>query len=557
MYSKNTHPQCKFPARFQWLQGKLNFKSQQVPKVKCPALDFWLSIIDYDSLSIVFSSYYLNAPASTFGHTFLKLNSLRFKANALLSYAIDYAAIIGDNIDFARYAIYGLFGGFEGHFSVLPYHLKVKSYNDMENRDLWEYRLNLKKEEIDRMVLHVYEMEQGSFDYYFIRENCGYHILSLLEIARPELDLRSHYKWVTFPSETLKLLAKNNIIEEIAYRPSSKVEIGQRIRKLEPQEKEIFFSLIQRNITLSETEFSQLSPQRKIYALDSVLAVLRSEVEYAAKKNRKSERKERHYKYLLEQRIKMPATEEIFQAKQEILPPHLSHAPFAIDLLGGTSSYGAFGALRVRPLLHEILNIEDGYPSNSDLLVFNTDLRWYEKEKSFDLYSLEIIKIASLVPYDSYSKSLSYSHSIRIHTEFLKMENTQTPDSAKKKNDIEPSNVFELEALLGYSYAPSSNGTVFSLLGGAIYRYSYERLQNKNSASPALSAIFLSKRARARGQILLNYYPFSLFFPEREEDEFQLKLAMRYSLAKDIEVFLELGQRKNYQEAAFRLQIHL
>jgi len=37
----------------------------------------------------------------------------------------------------------------------MPYYLKVREYNDMENRDVWEYELNLSPEEIDRLLMHT------------------------------------------------------------------------------------------------------------------------------------------------------------------------------------------------------------------------------------------------------------------------------------------------------------------------------------------------------------------------------------------------------------------
>ena len=557
IYAKSMHPQCKFPARFRWLQKKLAFAPQKTPQLKCPALDFWLAVINYDSSSIVFASHYLNSPASSFGHTLLKIDGRRFKGYDLLSYAVDYAAAIDDNVDPIRYAIHGLSGGFEGRFSVLPYHLKVKSYNDIENRDLWEYQLNLKKEEIDRMLLHIYELEQTYFDYYFVKENCGYHILSLLEIARPKLDLRSSYQWVTFPLETIKQLFVNNVISKTVYRPSNKVDIEQRIRKLNPQEKKIFYSLAKKRKTLSETDFSHLEEERKIYLLDSLLAVLRSKIEYA-EKSTQNEKDKRHYEYLLKQRVKLPPSKEVFQVKQEKIAPHLSHAPSALSLLGGLSSYGAFGAMQLRPLLREILNVEDGYPANSDLLFLSTDIRWYEKEKSPKLYNLEILKLSSLVPYDSYNKPFSYSYSIRIDSEFLEREKMQNQNLENTKRNIKHSNVGEIEGLMGYSFNVSkSTGSIFALLGGGLYRYAPSRSQNKNTASPALSAVFLSGSDRWRGQILIHYYPFSIFFREQEQDETQLKLALRYGLAKNIEAFGEIGQRKNYQEASFRILMHL
>ena len=86
-----------------------------------------------------------------------------------------------------NYAFKGLFGGYQGRFSIAPYYVAVKTYGDIENRDIWEYGLNLTQEETSQMLRHVWEMRSAWFDYYFLDENCSYHLLSLLETARPGL----------------------------------------------------------------------------------------------------------------------------------------------------------------------------------------------------------------------------------------------------------------------------------------------------------------------------------------------------------------------------------
>jgi hypothetical protein len=42
-------------------------------------------------------------------------------------------------------------------FQMLPYYLKVSEYSDMENRDIWEYHLNLNVQ-IDQMLMHIWEV---------------------------------------------------------------------------------------------------------------------------------------------------------------------------------------------------------------------------------------------------------------------------------------------------------------------------------------------------------------------------------------------------------------
>ena len=143
-YEQNRHPQCRFPARYKWLKDELKIDNKIIKEVSCSNLNFWLQNLEYSNISIVFASHFLDAPASTFGHTFLKLKSSIYKETDLLGNSINFAAF-SQNVGIIEYFIKGISGGFPGLFGVYPYHVKVKEYNDFEKRDLWEYNINLTK----------------------------------------------------------------------------------------------------------------------------------------------------------------------------------------------------------------------------------------------------------------------------------------------------------------------------------------------------------------------------------------------------------------------------
>ena len=67
---------------------------------------------------------------------------------------------------------------------MFPYYMKVRIYNDVEWRDMWEYELDFKEEELSRLLDHLWELGGIYFKYYFFQENCSYHLLSLLEIVQ-------------------------------------------------------------------------------------------------------------------------------------------------------------------------------------------------------------------------------------------------------------------------------------------------------------------------------------------------------------------------------------
>src|SRR5258706_1057236 len=81
--------QCRFPARYSWLKEQLTSVPLQLPEVSCPRYDKWKEQMNPRSVSLVFASYFMNNPASTYGHTFLRLNAKGHNStDQLLAYAV-------------------------------------------------------------------------------------------------------------------------------------------------------------------------------------------------------------------------------------------------------------------------------------------------------------------------------------------------------------------------------------------------------------------------------------------------------------------------------------
>ncbi len=70
--------------------------------------------------------------------------------------------------------------------------------------------------------MHVWELGPTRFDYYFFDENCAYHLLSLLEVARPGLQLTDRFRWWAIPSDTVRAVTDQpGLLKRVVYRPAS------------------------------------------------------------------------------------------------------------------------------------------------------------------------------------------------------------------------------------------------------------------------------------------------------------------------------------------------
>lgn len=257
------HAQCVYPARTRWLRQQLQL--DDLPQPQCGEYDNWYRDINPHSAVLVFPAAYLNSPSSMFGHTLLRIDQADVTSNntALLSYALNFGAYIEGMDNSILYAWKGLMGGYPGLFALVPYREKLAEYSRLENRDLWEYKLNLTPEETGRMVEHVWELKQVRFDYYFFDENCSFRLLELMEIARPGIELTEQFPLTAIPTDTVRAVKNAGLIERIDYRPSREKELLARAEPLDHAERDWAKRLADDDSLLDAPDFKALPMPRQ------------------------------------------------------------------------------------------------------------------------------------------------------------------------------------------------------------------------------------------------------------------------------------------------------
>ena len=238
------NPQCQFIARFAWLDEQLGFDPARMARQPCKRFREWHDTLNPQGVTLIFPAAYINNPSSMYGHTLLRIDGKdQDEKTRLLAYAINYAANTNETNGIA-FAINGLFGGYVGTFSIMPYYLKVREYNDLENRDIWEYELDLTPEEIDRLLMHLWELGPVWFDYYFFDKNCSYYLLEVLEVARSDLDLTARFRRWAIPSDTVRaVVEQEGLLKRTAYRPSNATLIQHRLGLMDENARKLAFRL--------------------------------------------------------------------------------------------------------------------------------------------------------------------------------------------------------------------------------------------------------------------------------------------------------------------------
>ena len=406
---------CKFPARFAWLKDKLNLTD--LPNYECSEYNKIFKRLNPKSATLIFPSAHINSPASMFGHTFLRVNSA-YKSK-LLSFAINYAADANpDNTDALTFAIKGLFGGYNGRYSLLPYYEKLKEYRDTEQRDIWEYDLNLSESEVEKIVMHMWELNNIYSNYYFFTENCSYNILWLLEVARPSIHLKEHFNYQVTPMETIHVSKLENIIKKSGYRPSKRTVLLKYEELINDKYIDSVSDIIDENIEVKDIVNNKtIDLEQKKYILEASIEFL----EYSFSKNSINKNK---YLELFHTITKARASLGLGKKLNIKTPPNPIDGHRAVRVTTGIGyrENERIGFLGIRPAYHDIEDSNYGFLRGTQIEFLNF-LISYNKNKAV-VENATILSIASLAQRSNFFDSFSWRTKFGFDRDYIDNKST-------------------------------------------------------------------------------------------------------------------------------------
>lgn len=398
------HPQCRFPARYAWLAAELGFDQGRMPRPQCRRYRDWRSALDAKQLTLVFASAYLDNPGSMYGHTLLRVDAAdQDERTRLLAYSISFAAATNETNGLI-FAVKGLFGGYPGVFAMLPYYVKVREYSDLENRDLWEYELDLSPEELERVLRHAWELLPAYFEYYFFDENCSYHLLALLQVARPDLELTAPFRLWALPVDTVRALTDQpGLVKRIVYRPARSTIIAERLARMQPEERRMARDLGLGTLNADDVALRALPPERAARVVEAGYDYLNyrrttgtSEVKDGGALARD----------LLVARSQIDAPSQTPRIETPVRPDE-GHRTARMSTGAGRRDRQGFLELGVRPTYHDIVDDDAGYIGGAQIEFFHLRARRYEGG-SARIESFIPVNIFSLSPRDEFVQRKSW-----------------------------------------------------------------------------------------------------------------------------------------------------
>ena len=437
---------CRFPARAQWLARSLGVSFERLMAAPCPALDEWREHLSPRGITLIFPEAFMNNPASMFGHTLLRLDVADPNApRNLLAYAIDFTARTEGDAG-PVFLAKGVLGLYPGYFALNPYYEKLELYADWQNRDIWEYPLDLTPEEVELVLLHVWELDDIGVPYYFFRQNCSYQLIRLLAVARPELDFRHGFPIGVIPVDTVRdALDRIGLEGEVRYRASPATELTALLRTLEPEASSLALALARGEVEPDDARVAGLGAEERGAVLDTAYEALR----YAFLQGAVDEKvaRERSYRLLVARTRAAPGGAP--RVPRPEVQPEEGHGTALAALGGGVEDGEGFIELRIRPALHGFLDPQVGFPGDSMISFLDTRLRVFPGSGRVWLEELVLVELRSMTPRDDFFRPRSWGLETGIRTRLF-------PDS---DGDLDRRLVWRSGGSLGLTYRPG-NGPV-------------------------------------------------------------------------------------------------
>lgn len=438
LYSGNIDAVCRFPARYLWLKKQLNLKPLDVSR--CADLTEFETKAPIDEVYLAFASENITQPASMMGHVFIKISGLNEKGvqtNHAISF---YTNIEGFNLPKIIYQSF--FSGKKGYFSLSPYSEKLVRYNEKENRNVWEYKLDVDSFHKQLLQYHFYELKQTKLTYYFDSYNCATLMQFILGVINSK-DFKQGL-FGTSPIDVVKQIENHNLYKNIELIPSKKWKLRMlneyishgSIKKVKQSSK---FKSIKYLTDIKNTE-------ERFIAYD----ILQTHIELNGKDEKKDANSELLESIQLEKDKFNTFDIDLSDYKSPTKTPPDSQ--ISIEALHFVDD--EITIINLVPTSHKLEDDNRQYFGETSLILGEVAIARSQKYNSVFIDHLTLFESKSLIPHEYFTGGISGSFRI----------------AAKQQYDVEfkKSTKSYIDGSIGKTYGIGPDINIYALLGGGL-----------------------------------------------------------------------------------------
>lgn len=207
---------CRFPARLTYLASRQYLVLPEDRFAHCPELQKFIDHVPFTELELVYASEVLSSASSMLGHIFIKASGQNQRGTAVAHSLAFFTEIT--TLNPAKLIVESTISGMPGFFSVRPFSTDVAQYRDLEQRNLWQFRLQASAEAKQLLQLHIWELHQIHLTYLFQSFNCATLTLEMLALLSPELMQQRHH--IVSPADVVKAVSQQQLVLETVVDPA-------------------------------------------------------------------------------------------------------------------------------------------------------------------------------------------------------------------------------------------------------------------------------------------------------------------------------------------------
>lgn len=519
---------CAFSARFLYLQrkGLVNGSLDD-----CKDYQKFLADVQPKAVTMLFTNAYMSNPSSLFGHTLFRIDTKR-KGTQLLAHGANFGADTGDETG-VLYALKGLWGGYYGTFGIKPYYDVINLYNNIENRDIWEYELNLSDDELELFTAHMWEMQRAQIRYYFLSRNCSFVLLLMLDAVRPDLQISQQFGGYTVPLATLKAVNEiPDFVKNVNYRPSRQSKLKYRAEQMNARQYDTFIDIIHDN----KIDLGNLNEEEQADVLETAYQYV--QYKYVDGDLELADYRKKSLKLLMA-RSKIANQRQYFDELKDGENPVDAHKAKQVAMAVGSRNGENFQEISFKPVYNSLLDDSYGLLFGAEINLLDGKLRHYDARDKWVLQELNLLSIKSLAGADAMFAPLSYD----IKFGYRELFDARTG---------EDSGAMVLETGVGQSYALTKNTLLYAMSvpnvvyggglhdngylgigfkGGVYYNFDKIRLnlnamQNFTTSDTARGQTYQAEGAYGLTRNVMLYAGYKMFNSDYHDDE-EISLGVR------------------------------
>ncbi|MFT6449951.1 MAG: hypothetical protein ACJAW8_002323 [Oleispira sp.] len=221
LFKKHPESSCNFPARRQFILSALKLSEDKIETPICAEYLTFKAKAPATNISLIYATENISQPSSMMGHIMLKIDGIN-DLNIPVEHGISYFTELNSlNVPVIMWE--SLISGKDGYFQVSPFHKILNHYLKTEQRNVWEFKIDLSDEQSELFHNHLWELKKTKLKYFFNSYNCATFTKMLLRVGRPD-KITINNDWLS-PIDIVKSASKSGIIVSSDFNPSDKWQL--------------------------------------------------------------------------------------------------------------------------------------------------------------------------------------------------------------------------------------------------------------------------------------------------------------------------------------------